>query len=487
MKIRRAYRFLAALLSINLILGIIFVPQAWAYFNRGQVSLSLGATSVTVQEGKKVTVTVSMDPESRTGMQGCGMIECPQECPDDICAGGAGDVVSGECPCAGTAIKTWMAAAQVSSDNTLVAEARYSGGNIIITGLSPGTAEISVTGTLREYTPSDTQTISVTVQEGKSSGGGSSGGGSPIEASTGGKSSNSNYQGLLGKINLDQASPDAGSSGGDTAVNDVPAPNETPVVVLPDDNGSADPAAGTNPSDSQPVNPPANQPENQSENQTPQHEQNEAPGAEGQAPAERKTVINTPRSNFEIIAITPGPTGKDKLAEIKEHDQTVTFEQKGPDGNVRYSWTFKGQDITEPADIDMAINFPDLGQVNKNTAQNLENPLFISFAHHGDLPGKATVYVNTGTKYREGDQLSLYLYDPQKNTLELAAANIPIKAGYAVLEISHCSDYILAQGLNEEAASGFPIAQTALAVLAIVIAGALALIFSRRKQGGAQS
>lgn len=157
----------AALLIVTAVmLALSMVPaQAWAYFNRGSVSVALGATALEVQAGSSASVTLSVTPSSDEQTEGCGMPKCPQGC-SETCTD-----ENGQCRCAGTEYRTYYPTAVASSSNASVAVAVCSGGTLTVYGRQEGEATITVRASLRQFTDAET-TLSVKVS-------GSSDGASP--------------------------------------------------------------------------------------------------------------------------------------------------------------------------------------------------------------------------------------------------------------------------------------------------------------------
>lgn len=74
---RAAMKICAVALAFAL--AMCFAPaQAFAYFDRGSVSVALGTTSVEVRAGETASVTVAITPASDEQTEGCGMPKCPQ-------------------------------------------------------------------------------------------------------------------------------------------------------------------------------------------------------------------------------------------------------------------------------------------------------------------------------------------------------------------------------------------------------------------------
>ncbi len=152
---------------------------AFAYFNFGTVSVAPGASSLSVVAGGTASTNVSVSPSSHAQTQGCGMAQCPQVCNGDgaIEAGYSCFDANGQCTCAGTAYTTYTPNVSCVSSNAGVASAYMSGNTLVVTGRSAGTATISISASLRQWsTGSAYVTVNVSAPQ-QSSGNQQSGGG----------------------------------------------------------------------------------------------------------------------------------------------------------------------------------------------------------------------------------------------------------------------------------------------------------------------
>lgn len=525
-------------------LAIMPVP-AYAFYNRGELRLTLGAASVTLPVNATATVSAVITPSSFTGTVGCGRNTCPQiTCRDD--AGNAmncGDEVTGQCPCAGSAMTTTEARVTVKIDKTLVVSAYYSMGNVHIKGLSAGTAAITLDATLtNEFKDSPPRTITVTVTE-------------PINV----------QPSFSPPPDLPEWTPTAGptppaaisrpsippsQSGGTSPVN-TPADFQIPTLA-PSGGGIPNTPSQPSPAPTQPGsngintpipsassgNPFAGIPQEREEEQTGRQQLPQtmpsAPirqiqptgggggqpgmgGNEGQAvqgtggaggdaseTGQGRTeggAGNAP-SNFELEAITPprdsttanshpptasppsagntdqagemesdqeksaddppqegptiivvldeeGPTGKAELEQAKRENGRVIFQKLDEEQNVLYSWSFRGTDIINPADIDMRIDFPE-ALPGQEQPTGLIDPFYMVFAHRGPLPGTADIYIRMDSSYESGSILTLYERVEAQEKLQDIAGNLPVKDGYASFELDRIGEaYALAAGETE--------------------------------------
>lgn len=142
---------------LALALALCMLPtQAFAYYNRGSVSVALGTTAVEVQAGATASATVSITPASDDQTEGCGMPKCPQGCSAS-CAD-----ENGQCQCSGSDYTTYYPTAVATSSNASVAVATCVGGALTVYGKSEGEATITVRASLRQFTDAEA-TLKVTV------------------------------------------------------------------------------------------------------------------------------------------------------------------------------------------------------------------------------------------------------------------------------------------------------------------------------------
>ncbi len=147
--------FLAALVACMLVWDMM-PAQAFAYFNRGAVGVSLGTQSVELAAGQTSSVTVAMTPASDEQTEGCGMPKCPQGCSASCTD------ENGQCGCAGKEYSTYYPSAIAISSDSNVAVATYSGGALTVYGKQAGEATITVRASLRQFTDGET-TLNVKV------------------------------------------------------------------------------------------------------------------------------------------------------------------------------------------------------------------------------------------------------------------------------------------------------------------------------------
>ncbi len=393
--LRGALRFAVLLIIPALLLLSTFSEVALAYFDRGAITVDLGQSAVTVKEGESMTVTVKVTPESDSQLPGCGMPECPQSCGEKYCLND-----DGECMCNGLDYKTYYASVKTVTSNSDIASVSYNSGVLTIKGVAPGEATVTVTGMLRQYRE-NSQTIQVTVTD-----------------------------------DADMTAP-----GTETAERQYPAAEAgSRPVVKPVEQTVSD---TQKPSDAVPVVRPASvdEPATDGSDDTAlssdKAQQNEIEG------------IRCVMSDHGAILLVPVQEdtlmGKAQLEQIMGQESSVTFEKKDEADNVLYSWSFDGQSVTSPADIDMTVCMSQQGTEELQKVTNGKTALYLAFSHEGPLPGTATVYLRVNDAFADGTKLNLYYFDEQNCEAQLQAENLMVENGCVSIPLQHCSQYILTE------------------------------------------
>jgi hypothetical protein len=406
--------------------------RAFAYYDRGVVGVSVGSSNVSVQAGGSTSVSVSLLPASDQQTQGCGMAECPQKCPGECLDG------NGQCTCAGLSYSTYYPSVSVTSSNGGVAQASYFGGAVQIYGSAAGSATITVTASLRQFSSSST-TINVQVSEAAAGGGAS--GGAAGGGSTGGSTGSSNTGG------------GTGSSTSATSNGVVASPTELALAALE------------------------------------------------QGTAEQDTVIEMHGRTLRLAALTPSTDVLAMLKNIAGTTEQLTLWRGGTVDKPDYSWVFQGQQIDPDSlatldNLDLEINVSAKGSgLVASLLDGANKSLVLDFAHDGALPAPATIYVAAPAGITPDDDLGLYLYSEQGGGFNKVLGGLWSENGYIAFEIDHCSTWAIsaenlaalgsAQSQSGQPYSGFSTEMiVAIVVVAVVLVAALAtalLVVKSRK------
>ncbi len=419
-------------LSIALAFSLVWLAAAapsFAYFNRGAVELSPGSTSVSVAAGSSASVSVGIDPIKEDQLPGCGMAECPQTCGSSGCLN-----ENGECTCAGTAYKTYYSTVSVSSSNQSVASASYSNGAVTIKGVSAGTAVITVTGSMRQYTDS-----SVSINVNVTGGSGAAG---------------------------------AGPAGSNFSVGkNVPAEGLNVQEVS---------GAGSDASSSES--------ENSGEN---------AADGDGSADITGE-LRNTKKGLYRIVELTDKTDVKSCFEQaIKEKSHIVFQNKSGENVKWSWTFNAADISPEDAQEIDLGIEASaEIPQSVKDAAGGV-NAYYLTFKHSGELPAPAEIYINVSEVFAESTVLDIYAVDAGTGNITETDSTANAENGYATFSIEKCSDFLLTDApIDAKAAdtadapevnggasrSGTALPAVAAVVVIILIAGATGYTVYRKKK-----
>ncbi len=379
--------------SLLLVLMTCLPVQAFAYFSKPAVSISFGASSVSLAQGQSQTIGLSVSPMQEQQLPGCGMAICPDACnglttPDGRPGGCLNE--AGWCTCGGFEYYTAYTQISVSSSNPYVARASASGSSLSIQALSPGTATITVYASLSKHVDSAasmTVQVSAPASSGSSSSGSSAGSGS--SGSSGGSVSAGGGSG----------SGSGASAGGGVSVSAVGTDALAAAAAQVQEQGG------------------------------------DAADVEMEAPDGTKIIV---------AEATTAEDASAKLAEIAGTEGTVTFWSGGTMDSPDVSISFKGADLDPAGDLsfDPNVTVSAKGEgVVAELLSDVDDALVMDFAFSGDLPAPGEVYLRASELFEDGTAVNLYSFNEESHKFELAQEGIEITGGYAVFTLDHCSTW----------------------------------------------
>ncbi len=122
----------------------------------------------------------------------------------------------------------------------------------------------------------------------------------------------------------------------------------------------------------------------------------------------------------------------------------ITFDIVDDSGKTIYKWFFDGNNIDKPdMDMDLTLDFETEKKTEIEELIGRTDVMYLSFAHHGELPGSALMTVYVGDQYDDGEIIYLYYYNEEEKVVELMSGGLYVYEGYVTFVIKHCSDYFL--------------------------------------------
>jgi hypothetical protein len=164
--------------------------------------------------------------------------------------------------------------------------------------------------------------------------------------------------------------------------------------------------------------------------------------------------IDFKKSKVIYVDITKYATVSSKVfTELKKYPTTTIIFQ-----GVDYSLTFKGSDLStvvpfaESYNLAMSFTSPDEADLRVLMGSESNTPLLtMYFKYHGALPGKATLMVDLGTKYKSRS-LYLHYYNLDMKRNDYYGKVTTNSRGTVAFKIDHCSTYFLAGKVVKNAA-----------------------------------
>lgn len=191
---------------------------------------------------------------------------------------------------------------------------------------------------------------------------------------------------------------------------------------------------------------------------------------------EEEKIIKTEETNHTLIDKMDGKRKDVEVVVKKNPDEPLTLSKNVFDkmlsenknvsvsvvndkNELQYGWSFPINDSrVDPAkfaDLDLSITFNTEKENEIKALTKQQDALYISFAHHGDLPMPATIKNYVGDKYKDGEKVYLYYYNEENNRVEAikdayGRMGLIVENGYVTYTITHCSVYFLAEAAPEE-------------------------------------
>lgn len=165
-------------------------------------------------------------------------------------------------------------------------------------------------------------------------------------------------------------------------------------------------------------------------------------------------LTNSSLSEVSIVSAKAAPTlSSNVFSKMKENQKDITVGVTDENNRLQYQWKFNSDTITQPdMDIDLTISFDTDRENEVKEITGRDDLMYLSFSHHGALPGPATIKTYVGNKYKDGDIVYLYYFNEEQNRVESVGGvnkGLVVKDGYVEYTITHCSLYFLSQDTAE--------------------------------------
>ncbi len=172
--------------------------------------------------------------------------------------------------------------------------------------------------------------------------------------------------------------------------------------------------------------------------------------------AENESTVKITEINAEFNDDTLNTElSKDFFDKLGNNGVSLSITKK-VNGEFEYMWYFhqdsiNSMDKKELKDVNTKLTihkgdtYKDNKDIDKITKDDSVNCV-LEFSHEGKLPGETTITANLGDKYKDGEKVYYYHYDPITNKLAYVGET-EVEGGCAPVKLKHCSDYVITNKL----------------------------------------
>ena len=163
------------------------------------------------------------------------------------------------------------------------------------------------------------------------------------------------------------------------------------------------------------------------------------------------SIVDSKLSEIKVTSAQAPELNSNVFAQMKSRQKDITVGVTDADNRLQYQWKFNSDTVTQTnMDIDLSIKFDTDRTEAVKEITGRDDVMYLSFAHHGELPGPATIKTYVGNQYKDGDIVYLYYYNEEENRVESVGGvnqGLVVKNGYVEYTITHCSLYFLSTAM----------------------------------------
>ncbi len=155
----------------------------------------------------------------------------------------------------------------------------------------------------------------------------------------------------------------------------------------------------------------------------------------------KESILKT----IEVVSDAAQTLTKDVFDTLQKEGKNLTVGVTDENLQLQYSWTFSNRTVTNTdMNIDLSIKFDSEKKDEIQKLTGRDNAMYLSFGHHGELPGPATIKSYVGNNYKDGEKIYLYYFDEEQGKILMVGNSaLEVKNGYVEYTITHCSTYLL--------------------------------------------
>ena len=137
-----------------------------------------------------------------------------------------------------------------------------------------------------------------------------------------------------------------------------------------------------------------------------------------------------------------GEISTEILTALKTSGKTLVVVEK-IEGKTVYEWLIDGSKITDTAPIKTKILFESDLKGALDQLTNYAQGIILNFEENATLPENTSVKLYVSNSFKDGDKLTLYYYNAEKNKLSVSAKDLVVEGGIVEFSLAHTSVYFL--------------------------------------------
>ena len=147
--------------------------------------------------------------------------------------------------------------------------------------------------------------------------------------------------------------------------------------------------------------------------------------------------------DVDVVISKNSELTEEKINKIKDSKKTLRLTYYDDNKKMIYSWTLNGSEIKNIKGFTTEIDFTTENQDEISELSNYADGVPVNFKHSGDLPSGTKIKLYVGNKFNDGSIVNVYHYNEKK--LDEIVSNLKVVDGYIEFEINHCSEYFVTQ------------------------------------------
>ena len=201
------------------------------------------------------------------------------------------------------------------------------------------------------------------------------------------------------------------------------------------------------------------------------------------------SVLNSSTAN-DIIINSDSKLSSQDLSKIKNSKKTIRFNYNDENKKTLYSWSIDGSKMNDFDELITGIDFKSNNSKEISKLSNYADGLYISMKHNGGLPSGTKIKIYVGDKYSDGDIVNAYYYNSNNNKLENVKEGLTVKDGYVEFEVEKGSDYFITMStisnsdkvVSTTGKSSSPILLVIIGILSLSVIGLIIAFILKNKK-----